>query len=102
MTDDAILPAMTGDDQQIVFLSAIAANLAEGDVEALGADADGLTENLVQIPLAKREAAEPGNRRLLAKQLLNLGSSVRHGDGSTGVPVSPHDSMDRRARDLYP
>ena len=67
VADHAILPAIAGDDQQIVLFGAVAADLAEGSIEAFGTDPDRLGENLVQIPLAKREAAESRDRGLLAQ-----------------------------------
>ena len=79
VADDALLPAITGDDEEVVLFGAVAADLAEGSVEAFGTDPDGFGEDLVQIALAKRETAKPGNRSLLAKQLLDLCGGVGHG-----------------------
>ena len=70
---------MAGDDQQIVLFGAVAANLAEGSAEAFGADPDRFGEDLVQVPLTKRKAAESGDRRLLAEQFLDLCGGVGHG-----------------------
>jgi len=78
MTDDAVLPAIAGDDEKIVLLGAVLAHFAEGHIEAIGADPDSFGQDLRQIPLAEREAAKPGDGRLLAKQLLDFRGVVGH------------------------
>jgi hypothetical protein len=93
---------MTGDDQKIVFRGAVAAYFAEGDVEAFGANPRCFRQNRDQIPLAKREAAEPGDRGLLAKQLLNLGSGIGHGTARLLCSELPANNMDCPAAVLYP
>ena len=66
VADHAVLPAITGDDEQVVLLGAVAAHFAERDTETFGAGPDCLGEDLRQIPLAQCEAAEPGDGGLLA------------------------------------
>jgi hypothetical protein len=69
---------MAGDDEKIVLLGAVLAHFAEGHIEAIGADPDSFGQDLRQIALAEREAAEPGDGRLLAKQLLDFRGVVGH------------------------
>jgi hypothetical protein len=57
---------------------AVLAHLAEGHIEALGANPDSFGQDLRQIPLAQREAAKAGDGRLLAKQLLDFRGVVGH------------------------
>ena len=79
ITDHPVLPAIAGDDEKIVLLGAVLAHFAEGHAEALGTDPRRFRQDLHQIALAKREAAKPGDGRLLAKQLLDLCGGVGHG-----------------------
>jgi hypothetical protein len=77
VTDHTVIPAEAGDDQQVVLLWSEATNLAERHAEAFGAAADRLIENLRQIPFAEREAAEPGDRGLLAQQVFDFCRAVQ-------------------------
>ncbi len=73
------MPAIAGDDEEIVLFGAVAADLAEGNTEAFGTDPDRFGEDFIQIPFAKRETAESGDRSLLAKQFLDLCGGIGHG-----------------------
>ena len=79
VANHAILQPIAGHDEQVVRFGAEAADLAEGSTEAFGTDPDGFGEDFIQIPLAKRKTAKSGNRRLLAKQFLDLGGCFGHG-----------------------
>jgi hypothetical protein len=78
VADDAVLPAISGDDQKIVLFGSVSADLAEGNVEAFGAGPRGLGQNLHQVPFAECEAAEPGDGRLLPEQFLDFRARADH------------------------
>ena len=101
MTDHAVLPAMAGDDEQVVLLGTVTAHLAEGDAETFGADPDRFVQDFIQIPLTQREAAEPGDRGLLAKQLLHLYSGICHRDARRRCRLLPRHNMGRTAGAPY-
>jgi len=62
---------MSRHDEKIVGLLAVLADLGKGRAQALGADAAGLVQDLVEVDFAKSEAAKPGERRLLSQQLFD-------------------------------
>ena len=66
VADHTVLPAMDGDDEQVVLLGAVAPHFAERDIEAFGAGPGRFGEDLRRIPLAQREVAEAGDGGLLA------------------------------------
>src|SRR6185437_14905320 len=61
-----------GLDQKIVFLGAISADFAEGDLQAFGANAGGLRQHLAEIAFDQGEAAESSKRCLLSKKPLDI------------------------------
>jgi len=72
MTDRLIPPAIAGGGDEIIVLGAVSAHLAEGDAEALGTDPNRFAQDIRQIQFTEREAAKPGDGRLLAQQLLHF------------------------------
>ena len=68
MADDAVPPAVACLDQQVVLRRTIAADLAEGDVEALGTGPGRLVQDLQQHRFPEGVAAEPGQGSLLPQQ----------------------------------
>lgn len=69
---------MSGFDEKVILRGAISAHFGERHAKAFGADPRHLGQHLLQIVLAKGEAAKARNRRLLAKELADFCAVVAH------------------------
>ena len=72
IADNSRVPAAASDDEEVVMVRPVLADLAEPDAEARGADARRLRQHFLQIGLTERVAAEARDRRLLPKQSFDL------------------------------
>lgn len=70
VANDADLPAIACDNQQVILFYAVTANFCLGHVEADGADTCRLYQYFLQIWLVEGEAAKGRESGLLAQQLL--------------------------------
>jgi hypothetical protein len=74
-----LFPADPGFDDEIALLRAVSADLAEGYVHTIGANAGSLCQYLAEIVFAQSKTAETRKLRLLSMKPLDMtgGSGIR-------------------------
>ena len=67
------MPADPGLNEEIILLGSVSADLAERNLQTVGANTRGFRQHFAEIALAKRVGAEFRKRRLLSSKPPDLG-----------------------------